>query len=138
MSDPVWALPESVGTNSEGLPSLLGGLCPSCSLKLYPRPAVCPRCWSKDVATAALARRGTLYTYTIVHAGRPGWQTPYAIAYVDLEDGVRVCGPLDLDAGEPPAIGSTVELTTGMLRIDEKGVSHLSHRFRATSTEDTR
>lgn len=134
MSEPVWALPGSVRVDDAGRPHLVGGQCAACSLKLYPRPPVCPACWSKEVLAIDLAPRGSLYTYTIVHAGRPGWQTPYALAYVDLEDGVRVCGPLDLEGGEPPSIGSAVELTTGPLRTDENGVSHLSHRFRKIST----
>lgn len=134
MSDPVWALEGSVQFDTEGKPHLVGGQCTSCSLRLYPRPTVCPRCWSKDVAPVHLSTRGSLYTCTIVHAGRPGWQTPYAIAYVDLDDGVRVCGPLDLDGGEAPPIGCPVELTTGPLRRDENGRSHLSHRFRKAAT----
>lgn len=133
MSDPIWALPGSVSMSSAGEPRLIGGQCKSCALKLYPRAAVCPVCWSKEVAAVELASRGTLYTYTIVYAGRPGWQTPYAISYVDLDDGVRVCAPLDLDGGEPPAIGSVVELTAGPLRTDEKGVTYLSHRFRKSA-----
>lgn len=134
MSEPVWALPGSIRTGSDGAPRLVGGQCTSCSLKLYPRAAVCPQCWCKEVEAVDLAPRGKLYTYTMVYAGRPGWQTPYAISYVDLDDGVRVCAPLDLEGGEPPPIGSTVELTTGPLRVDEKGVTHLSHRFRKLAT----
>jgi uncharacterized OB-fold protein len=130
MSEPVWALPDSVRVGTDGNPRLVGGQCTACSLKLYPCARVCPECWSKEITPVDLSRRGTLYTYTIVHAGRPGWQTPYAIAYVDLDDGVRVCGPIDLDGGEVPRIGSAVVLTTGVLRTDEKGVTHLSHRFK--------
>jgi len=134
MSEPVWALPETIRMDSDGSPRLIGGRCTSCALKLYPRAAVCPQCWCREVAPAELARRGKLYTWTIVYAGRPGWQTPYAVSYVDLDDGVRVCAPLDLEGGEPPPIGCEVELTTGPLRVDEKGVTHLSHRFRQVGT----
>lgn len=134
MSEPIWALSGSVRVGDDGNPCLIGGQCISCSLKLYPRAEVCPQCWGKEIVPVELACRGTLYTYTIVHAGRPGWQTPYAISYVDLDDGVRVCAPLDLESGEPPPIGCIVELTTGPLRVDEKGVTHLSHRFRRAGT----
>ena len=130
MSDPVWALPGSVESSGIDGPYLVGGQCGACALKLYPQAPVCPACWSKDVAPARLSRRGTLYTYTVVYAGRSGWQTPYALGYVDLDDGVRVCAPLDFADGEAPKIGGVVELTAGPLRTDEKGVTHLSHRFR--------
>ena len=130
MSDPVWALPGSVEMGADG-PRLIGGQCSDCSLRLYPHASICPKCWSRDVARVPLASRGTLYTYTIVHTGRFGWQTPYAIGYVDLADGVRVCAPLDMDLDKPIALGADVVLTAGPLRTDEKGTTYLSHRFAA-------
>lgn len=136
MSEPVWSLPGSVDCSETDGPYLIGGQCAACSLKLYPRAPVCPACWSKDVTPARLSRRGKLYTYTIVYAGRTGWQTPYALGYVDLDDGVRVCAPLDFPEGEPPRIGGVVELTMGPLRTDERGVPHLSHRFRQVARGD--
>lgn len=134
-TEPVWALPGSIRDGSDGKPRLVGGQCNSCSLKLYPRAAVCPQCWSTEIAAVELSRTGTLYTCTTVYAGRPGWQTPYSIGYIDLDDGVRVCAPLDLEGGEPPPIGSAMELTSGPLRTDEKGKTHWSHRFHKAQVE---
>lgn len=131
MNEPAWALPGSVETPAGEGPCLVGGQCGDCTLKLYPITPVCPGCWSKNMTRVRLARRGKLYTYTIVHTGRAGWQTPYALGYVDLDDGVRVCAPLDMSLERPIPIGAMVELSTGPLRTDEKGVTYLSHRFKA-------
>jgi len=37
-----------------------------------------------------------VFSYTVVHQAPGGRPTPYVLAYVDLEDGVRVLAQLDL------------------------------------------
>ena len=58
----------------------------------YPRP-FCPACWSDDVAWKEASGRGTLYTYSVVHANDlPPFneRVPYVAAVVQLEEGPRV------------------------------------------------
>ena len=58
----------------------------------YPRP-FCPKCWSDDVAWKEASGRGTLYTYSIVHANDlPPFneRVPYVAAVVELDEGPRV------------------------------------------------
>ncbi|WP_214325619.1 Zn-ribbon domain-containing OB-fold protein [Nonomuraea sediminis] len=57
----------------------------------YPRPG-CPRCGSDQVEWVTASGRGTLYSYVINHRPAPGFEdeTPYAIAVVELEEGVRM------------------------------------------------
>jgi hypothetical protein len=61
-----------------------------------------------------------LYTYTVVHIGRPGWSLPYDIGYVDLPEGVRICAPIDRNANEL-RVGAKVRLVAGELRRNPKG-----------------
>lgn len=117
------AVPGSLVDTSGG-PAILGGRCAACGALAYPRPKVCATCLSDDVAEQALARHGTLYTWTVVHQSRPGWPAPYVLAYVDLDDGVRVLGPFD----GTPVIGDRVSVVRGTLR-EEHGEPVLSHRF---------
>ncbi|MER7505723.1 Zn-ribbon domain-containing OB-fold protein [Nonomuraea pusilla] len=57
----------------------------------YPRPS-CPHCGSADVAWVRASGRATLYSYVINHRPAPGFEDdgPYAIAVVELEEGVRM------------------------------------------------
>jgi uncharacterized OB-fold protein len=52
-----------------------------------------------------IGRKGTLYTYTVLHQAPAGFQAPIVIGYVDLDDGIRVFTHL-----KPPAS----DLTPGM------------------------
>jgi len=51
----------------------------------YPR-AVCPHCMSSNLEWKQATGTGVVYTYSIMHAGKPA----YVIAYVTLEEGVTM------------------------------------------------
>ncbi|GAB2932917.1 Zn-ribbon domain-containing OB-fold protein [Nonomuraea fastidiosa] len=57
----------------------------------YPRPG-CPRCGGDQVEWVRASGRATLYSYVINHRPAPGFEdeAPYAIAVVELEEGVRM------------------------------------------------
>ena len=128
--EPRYALAGTIGHDDAQRPRLMGGLCAQCGAKVFPKPKICSACWSTDQQDLALAARGRLYSFSIVHAARKGWPSPYAIAYVDLEDGVRICAPLDADLSQPPQLDIAVELVVGRLRTDGDGTAVLSHRVK--------
>jgi uncharacterized protein len=57
----------------------------------YPR-FFCPRCLSKDVEWFKASGKGKLHTYMINHRPSPAFEpeAPYAIAVVELDEGVRM------------------------------------------------
>jgi uncharacterized protein len=57
----------------------------------YPRPS-CPHCGSGEVEWVTASGRARLYSYVISHRPAPGFADdgPYAIAVVELEEGVRM------------------------------------------------
>jgi len=67
--------------------------CDDCKrFRHYPRP-VCPYCHSMNVAWRPSSGRGNVHSWTIAHhAFHPGFKRdlPYALATVDLEEGVRI------------------------------------------------
>ena len=67
--------------------------CADCGkVRHYPRQ-VCPYCHSMNVTWKRSSGRGTVHTWTIAHHPfHPGFKgdLPYALATVDLEDGVRL------------------------------------------------
>lgn len=87
----------------------------------YPRP-VCPECYSMRAIWKPSAAKGTVHSWTIAHhAFHPGFKgdLPYALATVDLAEGVRLNAqfrgdPKHLRIGLPVAVAfeiATTELT---------------------------
>lgn len=97
--------------------------CGACgALRHYPR-ALCPRCLSERVEWQRCSGRGTVYTFTVTHQNQaPGFRDalPYVLAYVELEEGVRLltnlvdCAPDAVRIGMPVAVvfeDATPEIT---------------------------
>lgn len=64
--------------------------CDDCDHVYFPPRPFCPRCSSRDVSVFAASGRGTLYSYVINHMRTPGFEPPYAVAVVQLEEGPRM------------------------------------------------
>ena len=88
--------------------SLLIQKCHSCgALRHYPRP-MCPKCNSMDYEWVKAGGKGKIYSWIVaVHQVHPALKTPYIIAIVELEEGVRMntnivdCQPEELSLGMP-------------------------------------
>ncbi|MGB3072145.1 MAG: Zn-ribbon domain-containing OB-fold protein [Ottowia sp.] len=81
--------------------------CDACErFHFYPR-AICPHCFSERTRWVEASGKGTIYTFSVLRLGTP---TPFALAYVQLDEGPRMMTNLvdcDLDALE---IGMPVRL----------------------------
>ena len=64
-ADQVSPIAEGLFTGPPTAPRLIGSRCTSCGIVTFPRQPSCPRCASLDVEERLLARRGTLWTWTI-------------------------------------------------------------------------
>lgn len=85
--------------------------CQECGRQTFPPKPVCPHCWSTSVAWSELAARGTLYSWTRIHAAPTAFagETPYAVGIVDLDSGIRLACRLIDGPGLKP--GLPVEMT---------------------------
>ena len=93
-----------------GRGELLLQRCADCGT-LRARPcALCPECLSDAIDWVVASGGGTLHTFTVTHQNHaPGFREalPYVLAYVDLEEGVRLltnlvdCEPEKLRIGMP-------------------------------------
>lgn len=64
--------------------------CPACDRHYFPPRPFCPTCLSGDVTWERVSGRGMLHSYVINHRPAPGWDEPYAIAVVELDEGPRM------------------------------------------------
>jgi uncharacterized OB-fold protein len=78
----------------------------------YPQ-VLCPDCRSAIWTWAKVSGRGEIYTFTVTHRPfHPAWADtlPYAVATVELEEGVRMVSDLPPEDTEAVRIGAPVEL----------------------------
>jgi uncharacterized OB-fold protein len=78
----------------------------------YPQP-MCPECLSTEWAWTPVSGSGVVHTFTITHrAFHPAWadRTPFAVATIELSEGVRMISDLSSEDTEVVAIGAPVEV----------------------------
>ena len=95
-SEPV-SLHDGVVTGTADAPELVGSRCRRCGVVAFPRQASCAACTSSDVEERRLARRGTLWTWTIqcFAPKSPPYDgpvdfAPFPLGYVELTGEVKV------------------------------------------------
>lgn len=110
---------EGLFTCPPDAPRLIGSRCTACGVVTFPRQASCPRCASLAVEERLLARRGTLWSWTIqcfapkappYVAVDPEAFEPYGVGYVELPGEVRVEARLTESDPARLAIGMPMEL----------------------------
>lgn len=112
-------------------PNLIGSKCNKCGIYLFPSKKICPACFDDAMTEVALNRTGKVYSYTIIRQAPTGFNVPFATAYIDLPEGVRVFAQLDLACWEKgePRIGQEVELALGPVRTDAQGNQIIGIKF---------
>ena len=83
--------------NSGESKNLTGSLCKDCGVKLFPPTEICPECLSEKMGPLHISIIGKLYCYTKVHVAPSSWLAPYLIGYVDMPEGVRIFGKIEID-----------------------------------------
>jgi hypothetical protein len=89
--------------------------CAACArFVFYPR-ALCPSCGHGELVWTPVSGRGLVHAFTIAHRHpHPAFaaRVPYAVALVELDEGVRILGPLVGVEPSPAAvrIGMAVEI----------------------------
>ncbi len=111
---------------------LVGSRCGGCGATFFPPRRVCSRCLDDALEPTALSTFGTVHSCTVVHQAAPGFEVPYALAYVDLPEGVRVLGQVEGVAPEEVRIGAAVELELAPVGSDAEGRELVGYRWRAT------
>jgi uncharacterized protein len=109
-----------VVAGSDGRHRIAGVACPVCgATAAYAWPR-CPACGGA-VEAAEFGPGGVVWSATVVRIPVPGRTPPYALAYVDLDDGPRVL--VHVDGSEVLRIGGRVRLIAstddGDARVEE-------------------
>jgi uncharacterized OB-fold protein len=88
----------------------------------HPRPR-CPHCGSDRVEWIESAGHGTIHTFTVVRQSNDAFfatQVPYAVAIVELDEGVRLMSNIVQTALEAIHIGMRVDVV--FEHVDDMGI----------------
>ena len=85
-----------------------GQACTSCGWKTFGTVGRCAQCGTPLVA-AEFGPAGTVWSSTVVRVPVPGRMPPYAVGYIDFDDGPRVLCHLDAIEERPP-VGTRVAI----------------------------
>ncbi|MDX3660289.1 OB-fold domain-containing protein [Streptomyces sp. ID05-26A] len=89
--------------------------CGGCGLLRHPPGPMCPECGATKPKYLVSEGYGVIYSYVVHHHPQvPGKQTPFVIALVELDEGVRMLGEFD---GEP-VVGQRVEVV--FTKVDDE------------------
>lgn len=111
---------------------LLGSRCLICGKIAFPRKPVCPVCFSDELETVPLSRRGILHTFARSVMGPTGMETPFVMGFIDLPEGIKLYSLITCPEpwDQVLEIGMEMEMTIGKIKEDELGCQVLSYRFR--------
>ncbi len=127
---PLWPGLYSIPSSPSEKPKLLATRCKSCGKIFFPPRVGCLSCFKEEMEEVPLSQRGKIYAFTIVRRGElPGFKTPYALAFIDLPEGVRVFSQIT-EGIESLKIGQEVELCIAKIREDESGSEVMGYKFR--------
>lgn len=118
-TEPFWA------ATAEG--RLVLAHCDGCGLVLWYPKSFCSACGTTGVSWVEASGRGTVYSFSVIRKGQGAYRDagPYALAYVELDEGPRVMTNVvecDLDALQ---VGQPVEVV-----FAPTGDGHALPRFR--------
>ena len=116
---------------TDGGAHLVGHRCRECGATYLERRNACASCGGEAFARTALAERGAIESFTVVHRGAPKATGPFVSVVVRLDDGVYVKANLLDVAPEAQAVDFDVpvRLQTFVAGTDEAGTEAVAYGF---------
>ena len=116
----------------------MGLRCMDCDVRTVPPSAVCTSGGSPTLKIEQLVPKGTIKTFTVIRTAPIGFEPPYVVASVGLEDGPSVPGnPIDLDPDQADLslIGRKVPVGHKLFPASEnqQGIEGVALTFKLTS-----
>jgi len=96
--------------------------CDGCSNVYFPPRPFCPKCASRSVRTFAASGMAKLHSYVINQRAAPesGFEAPYSIAIVELEEGPRMMTNIVDSPQTPEALVLDMPLEVTFERLTEE------------------
>jgi uncharacterized OB-fold protein len=112
---------------------LEGVKCLSCGSIYFPIRPTCTKCKSKNLELTALPRKGKILTFTIIRIATADHSiyVPYAVALIELENGIKIISQITDYNPEKLELGMPVEAVIRKHYTDGRnGLIHYGYKFR--------
>lgn len=96
---------------------ILGQECGACGHKTAAPKAACARCGSRELAVIRLPETGRVYSETTISVPPAGYEGPYKVAIIALDEETRILAQVD----EGAEIGDEAAFT-GVIEEDPSGI----------------
>jgi len=106
---------------------LVGSKCQRCGKVAFPPRTVCSGCGGSALKNQKISDSGQILTWTTIHAAPEGFDAPYTVALVCLEDGVVVAGQI---VGDLTKLKAGTPITAVFRRIGENKDGLLLYGFK--------
>jgi uncharacterized OB-fold protein len=114
-----------VGAFAEGLAEgkIMTTRCTGCGHIEFPPRADCPGCGGTGFEWVDISGKGSLVTYTTIHAAPTGFgdRAPYTIGVIDLEEGGRLLSWIESVPEDELAVGMPLKAEVEKLPPAEEG-----------------
>ena len=94
--------------------------CRACGKTYFPARPFCPGCASRDVAVTRASGRGSLHSYVISHLPAPGFEPPYVIAVVKLDEGPKMLTNIVGTPCDPALLALDHPVEVSFVKFDEQ------------------
>ncbi len=129
---------EGLFTETADGPRLTGSRCTTCGTPSFPKAAVChsPDCTESKIEDAQFGPRATLWSYSVQYYPPPPPAkydepyAPYALAMIDMPEGLRVLARISTNDPESVKVGADVELVLEKLYTNPEGDDVITWKFR--------
>ncbi len=117
---------------------LFASQCLSCKEVFFPERAICPRCGGDRTTEVHLEGPAQLYDYTVVHELPQGFPKPLVVGHAEFPGRVLILAPIEVGVSEAAKLrlGDSLQLCSGMTRVDANGEPMVSYRFRPVVTTE--
>jgi uncharacterized OB-fold protein len=103
--------------------SLIGSRCKACHKVYFPPKNFCPDCRRKGrIEDHQLSGKGKIVSYTVIRVPPEGFESPYAVAIIELEEGTNISGQI---VGNPDEVGIGKRVSPVFRKISQDGSSGL-------------
>lgn len=115
--------------------NLIGNKCTSCGKVFFPKRSICPHCRRASVGKMEehkLKMDGKIFSFSVIYEAPPenNILKPYAVAMVEMEDGVRITGQIVDAELSKIEIGMPVRVVFRKLTEDSaSGIIHYGYKF---------
>ena len=98
---------------------LIGSKCEDCESEFFPPVYVCPKCGSRRIVDKEMPKRGRILVHTLLYSPLSGFegQIPLILAFVELENGVRIFAQITDSKPDEVKDGDEVEMVFRRVRV---------------------